>query len=65
MVVARFEAERQALALLSPRGNTELVARRELEELARQLAREHADGFYDCVGQWFLADPGTRAASPF
>jgi WD40 repeat protein len=50
---------------LSARGNTELVSRRELEDVARQLAPERAGGFYERLGRWFLAEPAQRPASPF
>jgi hypothetical protein len=58
-------AESIAGTRLSSRGNTELVARRELEELARQLARDDGDDFYHRMAEWFLADPAQRAACPF
>jgi WD40 repeat protein/serine/threonine protein kinase len=58
-------AESVAGTRWSRSGNPELVARSELEDVARQLSGEKAKSFYGRVGQWFLADPEERPLSPF
>ena len=58
-------AESVAGTRWSARGNIELVPRRELQELAIQIAGDDADSFYHGVAKWFLADPEQRAPSPY
>ena len=50
---------------LSARGNTELVSRRELDDVAQRLARVSEGDFYERLGRWCLADPSQRPVSPF
>jgi hypothetical protein len=42
-----------------------MVPRNELEKLMRTRGESTADGFYDRLARWILADPGHRPASPF
>ncbi|MEK7717365.1 MAG: hypothetical protein AAB322_06405, partial [Pseudomonadota bacterium] len=59
-------AEAVAGTRLSTHGNTELVPRRELEDVAQRLFARGSEGdFYERLSQWLLADPSQRPASPF
>ena len=58
-------AEAVSRTRLSARGNVELVSRRELEDVAQRLVRVNEGDFYERLGQWFLAEPSERSASPF
>ena len=58
-------AEAVAGTRLSARGNTELVSRRELEDVAQRLAPVSSGDFYERLGRWFLADPARRPMSPY
>jgi eukaryotic-like serine/threonine-protein kinase len=58
-------AEAVAGMRLNARGNTELVARRELEQLRQQLALGSSNDFYERLARWFLADRSQRPVSPF
>ena len=58
-------AEAVAGIRLGPRGNVEYVGRGELEALVERLNSAKADGFYERLARWFLADPAQRQPNPF
>ena len=62
-----FQLFTQAVAgiRLDERGNSELVSRTDLAEIAERLPPWGAGDFYESLARWFLSDPGKRPASPF
>ena len=58
-------AEAVAGIRLDDRGTVALVARTELEQVARRLPPEDAGDYFERLARWFLADPASRAADPF
>jgi hypothetical protein len=58
-------AEAVAGVRLDDRGNSELVGRTELEQLAQGFPPEGTGGFYERLARWFLADPTKRPPNPF